>query len=130
MSAPVAIAIHDLKQGRAALDAARRLSVPVALRTAPGAAAYLGAGYLAALEDALGVPLLVDCGGDAGLVMAALRAGSRRLAFNGRHDVAIKLQSMCGQMNARFEWETRPPSCLVLAPGDDPLRRLVLHLRE
>ncbi len=47
-----AIVFHSLDHARAALAAAARLGVPVTLRSAPGAAAYAGAGYLKAIVDA------------------------------------------------------------------------------
>ena len=75
--------VHHLEQARAALAAAAELGCAIELRSAPGAAGYAGVGYLKALGDEVGHELLVDCGDDAGLVMAALRTGCRRIAFSG-----------------------------------------------
>lgn len=128
--ATIVVAIHDLAQARAALEAARSLSQPLKLRTAPGAAAYLGAGYVAALGDMLGATVQVDCGDDAGLAMAALQAGCRDLVFDGDRAIALKLRSMCDQLGARLTGEAEAASHLVLVPGDDVMRRLVLHKRQ
>ena len=44
-----AIVVHDLAQATAALRAAAAAGVPVTLWSAPGAAAYAGLGFLAAV---------------------------------------------------------------------------------
>ena len=111
--------IHDLEQARAALEAARELGVAIELRSAPDAAAYAGVGYLKALGDLAGQELRIDCGEDAGLVMAALRTGCRRLAFSGRADLALRLADMAAQLGAEFRHEQTPPACLDLAPDAD-----------
>ena len=114
------IAVHDLAQARAALAAATRLGVAVRLRSAPDAAGYAGVGYLKALGDGLGHELLIDCGDDAGLVMAALRTGCRRLAFSGPDEIAAKLGDMAEQLGAEFHHERAiPTDLLVLAPESD-----------
>ena len=71
--------------------------VPV---TAPGLAAFAGAGYWRAVEEALGQAVIVDGGEDAGLVMACLRAGCRDLLFTGEPALAAKLADMAAQRGA------------------------------
>jgi hypothetical protein len=114
----IAIAVHDLAQARAALAAADELGVEVELWSAPGAAAYAGIGYLQALGQAAGRELRIDCGEDAGLVMAALRVGCRRLAFAGAPPVAAKLADMAAQAGADLRLDPAPPAALC-APEDD-----------
>ena len=82
---PVLI-VHDREHAIAALRAAREAGVRVRLATAPGAAAYAGAGYLKAVIDAAAAAVpearfeaVIDCGADAGHALAALRAGWRLL---------------------------------------------------
>ncbi len=111
--------IHDLEQARAALEAARELGVAIELRSAPDAAAYAGVGYLKALGDLAGRELRIDCGEDAGLVMAALRTGCRRLAFSGPANLAERLADMAVQQGADFRHEQTPPARLDLAPDTD-----------
>lgn len=113
------VAIHDLAQARAALAAAGDAGVPIELRSAPDAAAYAGVGYLKALAEAVGQEILIDCGEDAGVVMAALRTGCRRLAFTGPPEVAHRLADMAREVGATLVLENDPPDALQLAPEDD-----------
>lgn len=113
------IAVHDVSQVRAALAAAEAAGVPVQLRSAPGAAAYAGVGYLQALGEAVGHDLLIDCGEDAGLVMAALRTGCRKLAFSGAGELFERLKDMAEQVGAALRYEPERPPVLDLAPEDD-----------
>jgi hypothetical protein len=115
-----AIVVHHLEQARAALAAAAELGCALELRSAPGAAAYAGVGYLKALGDALGQELLIDCGDDAGLVMAALRTGCRRVAFSGRTEVGRRLGDIAEQLGAALVLEVRAPDVVMLQPEDDP----------
>jgi hypothetical protein len=116
----VEVGIHDLGQARAALAAAAELGVAIQLRSAPDAAAYAGVGYLQALGRAAGHELLIDCGDDPGLVMAALRTGCRKLAFSGSAELAAKLADMAAQNGASLRHETAPPDALLLPAGADP----------
>ena len=111
--------MHDLDQARAALAAAAELGIAIQLRSAPDAAAYAGVGYLAALGELAGQELLIDCGDDPGLVMAALRSGCRLVAFAGAADTARRLGEMAQQAGAILIHETKPPAALELAPEDD-----------
>lgn len=72
------------------------------LVTAPGLAAFAGAGYWHAVEAALGRAIVLDCGEDAGLVLAGLRAGCRDLLFTGEARLAVKLADLAGQQGARL----------------------------
>ncbi len=116
---PRQVVIHDLEQARAALEAAAELGVAIELRSAPDAAAYAGVGYLKALGELAGQALRIDCGDDAGLVMAALRTGCRKLAFSGPASLAERLADMAVQQGADVRHESRPPACLDLAPDAD-----------
>lgn len=111
--------VHDVAQARAALAAAAALGVAIQLRSAPDAAGYAGVGYLQALGHAIDRPLLIDCGDDPGLVMAALRTGCARIAFAGPEDAAVRLSQMAEQLGATVVHETVPPAVLSLAPDDD-----------
>jgi hypothetical protein len=71
----------------------------------------------------LGHPVVIDCGKDAGLVMAALREGSRDLLFVGPAPIADKLAGMAGQLGGRLRRELAGPVVELLAE-DDPSRRL------
>jgi hypothetical protein len=113
------VVVHHLDQARAVLAAAAELGCAIALRSAPGAAGYAGVGYLKALGDAVGHELLIDCGDDAGLVMAALRTGCRRIAFSGSVEQARRLCDMAGQLGATLVVEAEAPDMVMLQPEDD-----------
>ena len=114
------IVIHDLEQARAVLETAAALGRKVQLRSAVDASAYAGVGYLHALGEAAGHELLVDCHDDAGLVMAALRAGCRKLVFSGKAETHRRLADIAAQLGGSVRHETAPPvPRLVLSPEDD-----------
>ena len=119
------IVFHSLDHARAALAAAAQRGVPVTLRSAPGAVAYAGAGYLKAIVDAaaaenpdVAVSAVIDCGADAGAAMGALRAGWRAILFSGRDDVAARLADMAREAGARLTGEG--PEALDLLDAADP----------
>ncbi len=103
------IVFHSLAHARAALAAAAEAGVAVTLQSAPGAAAYAGAGYLKAIADRAAAEhadvdcaAVIDCGADAGIAMAALRIGWRTVAFSGPAKVRRKLADIAEQMGARL----------------------------
>ncbi len=133
MSARV-ILFHSLAHARAALAAAAERGAPVTLQSAPGAAAYAGAGYLkaiverAAAEHAdVAVTAVIDCGADAGIAMAALRIGWRTVRFSGPEKVRRKLADIAAECGARLvvdEPEAAPLEALDLLDlldSGDPL---------
>ena len=96
------VRIHDLEEARRAVEQARGAGAEPVLVSAPGSAAFAGVGYWQAVALTLGEPVVIDCGDDAGLVMAALRAGARDLLFSGPEAVAGKLEDMAGQLGGRL----------------------------
>jgi hypothetical protein len=122
------VVVHDLEQARSALAEAAGLGREIQLRSAPDAAAYAGVGYLQALGAAAGDELLIDCGDDPGLVMAALRTGCRKLAFSGSAEIAAKLADLATQHGATLRHETAPPDALLLPAGADPCPALRTRL--
>jgi hypothetical protein len=117
------VVVHDRAQAEAALAAAEELGCAIWLRSAPDAAAYAGVGYLKALGDLVGHEIVVDCGDDAGLAMAALRTGCRRLAFSGPAAVSQRLAEMAAEVGAWYRHEARAATVLCLSPGDDARTR-------
>ena len=69
MTRPIILFV-SLDHARAAVAAAAEPKIPIALQSAPGAAAYAGVGFLKAVIDAAGdggdVAAVIDCGADAG----------------------------------------------------------------
>lgn len=118
------ILVHDLAQARAAAGVASELVVPLALTTAPGAAAYLGPGWARALLTALRrefpnleIGLVLDCGDKPGHVLAALRSGLKSVRFTGRKAVAAKLAEIATAHGA--ELLTGRQRALDLGPDSD-----------
>jgi hypothetical protein len=105
-----AITVRDWAETRAALQTARSQGRAVFLCSPPGAAAWLGAGYWAALQDKargefpdVAFTLALDCGDRAGDVMAALRAGVAVSLFRGPAETLAKLQDMAGQTGQQVQ---------------------------
>jgi hypothetical protein len=122
MNNPPQVVVHDRVQAEAVLAVAAELGRDVWLRSAPGAAGYAGVGYLKALGDLVGHEIVIDCGDDAGLVMAALRTGCQRLAFSGPAAVSQRLAEMAAEVGAWYRHETQA-HMLCLSPDDDARSR-------
>jgi hypothetical protein len=129
MSEPQVV-VHDRVQAEAVLAAAEELGTAIWLRSAPDAAAYAGVGYLKALSDLVGHEVVIDCGEDAGLVMAALRTGCRRLAFSGPAAVSQRLAEMAAEVGAWYRHEAEAPPVLCLSPDDEARSRCRAWLLE
>jgi len=113
------VGVHDLVQARAALEAAGELGLSITLVTAPGLVAMAGVGFCVALEEALGRPLLIDCGSEPGTALAALRAGARHLLLSDAPAARSKIEDVARQLGA--DVLAHPPApCLFLAAGEDP----------
>lgn len=114
------VIVHHLAQAKVALSAADTAGADIQLWSAPGAATFAGVGFLKALGDAVDHELLIDCGDDAGLVMAALRTGCKTLFFRGSEDERLRLSQMAGRSGALlYGPEDRTQSCLLLSADDD-----------
>lgn len=129
VSEPLQVVVHHLEQARAALVAATEAGCTIQLRSAPGAAGYAGVGYLKALGEQAGQELVIDCGDDAGLVMAALRTGCRRLVFSGNVEIRRRLVEMAEELGAELIAEAPAPEILILQPEDDAAALVRSRLR-
>ena len=81
-----------------------------------------------ALGELAGQELVIDCGDDPGLVMAALRTGCRKLAFSGAAELSQRLADMAAQAGAELAHESVPAPALVLTPDDDARARCLAWL--
>jgi hypothetical protein len=89
-------------------------------------AAFAGVGFLRAVEERLGRCLIVDCGDDAGLVMAALRVGLRDLLFTGDERLRPALaEAAGGRLRGGLKGRV-----LALEPGEDPGTRLAASITK
>ncbi len=121
------ILFHSLAHARAALAAAAERGAPFTLQSAPGAAAYAGAGYLKAIADQaaaehadVAVTVVIDCGADAGIAMAALRAGWQTVRFSGPEKVRRKLADIAAETGARLADEPEAAEALDLLDAANP----------
>ena len=119
MTGRLAVVVHDLPQAEAALALERSHGLAITLVSYPGAARYAGVGFLRGMEERLGRGIVADCGADAGLVMAGLRAGLRSLLFAGPAELAARLDEMAGQLGGRVTTSHHLPE-LRLAPEEAP----------
>jgi hypothetical protein len=134
------IIIHSLAQAIAALNVAARAGRAIVLTSAPDAGGYVGPGWFGALIAAAreAVPearfsALLDCGGNVGAALAAIRSEIEGVVFIGRSDVAGRLADIARQHGVRFETD-RWATALDLgedffASGDSVERRCAEFLR-
>ena len=99
------------------------MGLAVELVSADHVAAFAGVGFLRAVEERLGWRVITDCGDDAGLVMAALRAGLRDLLFTGDERLRPALVEMAETVGGRVR-SGAGGAVVALGPGEDPGRRL------
>jgi hypothetical protein len=114
------IIVHSLDHACAAVAAAAALGLPVTLQGAQGAGTYAGpTWFLALIAEAQAahpgarVAAVIDCADEAGSVLAALRAGCKRVRFTGRDDVRARLADIAAGFGAEIE-------------GDEPIDTLDL----
>ena len=108
-AAPVCFVIHSLVHLRAALTAASSLGDPVIALSAPGASAYAGAAWFAALvrqgeAEFPNVPFIaiLDCGDRAGDVLSALGTGLKHLVFTGHPEALRRLKAIAAESGAEI----------------------------
>jgi hypothetical protein len=109
-SVRAAVIVHDLEHARAAAAAAAALGVTVTLRSAPGAASYLGPSVFRAMIDAAresvpgaDVVAVMDCGRDAGWALAALRHGIERVRVDLPPTTMRRLADIAGCYGAAID---------------------------
>jgi hypothetical protein len=100
------IVIRDWRSTEAALQAARADGSAPTLVTPEDAAAFYGAGYLAALQDRareefpdVAFTLIVDCGDAPGWALACLRAGVKTISMEPTNS---KIADIARQMGAEL----------------------------
>ncbi len=104
------IIVHGLKDAKAAVAVASDLGVPVTLRSAPGAALYLGAAvFRDMIKEAqrphpdVAVTAVFDCGDDPGLALGALRHGLKVIRVSVSGEVLERIADIAAQSGARLE---------------------------
>lgn len=117
------VIVHSLEHARAAVAAAAALGVPVTLLSAPGAAAYAGAGwFLKVVARALGehpqvrAAAVLDCGGAPGHALGALRQGLRAIRFTGPPATTARIAAIARQYGAVLYKGSGPALDLLTEP--------------
>lgn len=110
------IIVHSLADAEAALAVAAELGVPVTLRSAPGAARYLGATvFRDMVAEALArhagaqVTAVFDCGDDPGMALGAVRHGLKVIRLDAPAETRDRVADIAAQAGARLEDEGREP---------------------
>jgi len=131
---PLAVLVHHRLEAAAAIEHAKARGEAIELCIPAGLA---GPAFVEALEATLQHPLTALCDDEPGLVMAALRAGLRRLVFTGPENVRQRLAGMAAGLGAEVlasppgplvvpgrggSWMT-PAVCVSSAPTDPPLAK-------
>lgn len=105
MGKPI-ILIRDWRSMAAALEAARAQGTSPILVTPENAAAFYGAGYLAALQERarrefadVDFTLIVDCGDAPGWALACLRAGVKVISMDPMNE---KIADIARQLGAEL----------------------------
>ncbi len=99
----------------------------ITLRSAPGAAHYVGIDFLKSLfENAAGAcpeakhSVIIDCGTDAALAHRAMVMGFRRVAFSGTRAMRDKLGQVGRKCRAEMAPARAPSHALDLLDSPDP----------
>ena len=100
------VIVRDWRQTEAVLTAAREAGEARVLLTPENAAAFYGAGYLAALQDRarqefpdVAFTLIVDCGDAPGYALACLRAGVKLISMSKPYE---KIADIARRMGAEL----------------------------
>ena len=107
-----AIIVHDIAQARAALVTAAMLGVAIRVRSAPGAASYLGPAIFRAMIDAAresaaeaDAVAVMDCGADVGRALSALRHGIERVRVDLPPAAMMRLADIAESYGAAIDAE-------------------------
>ena len=103
------VIVHDLYQARAAATQANAIGAPVELRSPRNGAAILGPGVFKAIADDLArthpgtaSSMILDCGTNAGLAMAALRQGCKDICVDVPAETRAKIAAIAQAQSARL----------------------------
>ncbi len=125
-----AIIFHSLEHARTAVAVAAELGVPVTLASAPGAAAYVGPQWFAEVVACVAteypevrISAILDCGTAAGLTLAALRQGLKRVRFTGPAATAAKLTAIARRQGAEVVRGRLPARDLLDTPDPEAVCR-------
>ncbi len=108
--------MHGIAHARAAAAAAATLGVAVRIRSAPGAAAYGGAGWFLEMIDIVRaeypnarIEASLDCADAPGYAMAALRRGAEMIRFRGTKTAGEKIAQLADARGAVLDKSRAAP---------------------
>ena len=123
--APRIIIVHGIAHARAAAAAATTLDVALRIRSAPGAAAYGGAGWFLEIIEIVRaeypnarIEASLDCADAPGYAMAALRRGAEMIRFRGTKSAGEKVAQLANAHGAVLDKSRAAP--LDLSGIGDP----------
>ena len=103
------VIVHDLFQARTAMDFSISTDVQMELRSPFGGGKNIGPGIFKAIVDELekiypgnGVIMILDCGSEPGLAMAALRRGCRDICIDVSDEVGVKIKAIAAALSAKI----------------------------
>ena len=103
------VIVHDLFQARTAMDFSISTDVQMELRSPFGGGKNIGPGIFKAIVDELekiypgnGVIMILDCGSEPGLAMAALRRGCRDICIDVSDEVGVKIKAIAAASSAKI----------------------------
>jgi hypothetical protein len=109
--------VHSMSQAKAAVSAAAARNLALTLLSAPGAAAFAGAGWFAAVirkaresRPDMDIAAILDCGPRADLVQAAFREKLTQVVFTGDARQVRPLRDIARQWQAEI-LRRRPKAC-------------------
>ena len=129
----ISVIIHDLHQARAAVVQANAIGVQLELRSPSDGATILGPGVFKAIADDLAhthpfaaPAVILDCGTNAGMAMAALRQGCKDICVNVPAKTHSKIAAIAQAQSARLHGPV--DNALDLAAATDS-RKLITQVR-
>lgn len=128
--------VHDLGHARAALAAAASAGAKVRLLSAPGAAGFGGAAWFAEMVAAARAAhpeaqseAVLDCGREAGLALAAIRAGNEAIRLTAPLKVLARIKAIAAARGCHLV-TGRHGAALDLLEATDPDRAAALWLAQ
>lgn len=126
-AAALTICVAAAADARRAAAAAAALSAPLTLLSPPGASAYGGCGWFAAVAARAAADLpadrpflwVLDCADRAGDALEALTEGAPAVVFAGAAEAADRLEAVAAARGAALL--RARPDALILRAGGDPV---------
>ncbi len=122
---PPAFIVADLPAMRAVFAASEASGRKLRAESPPGFAGFAGAGFwqaalaeAAAAHPAARVEAVLDCGEEAGLALAAIRAGVPAIRLRARTAARARLKDIARKAGVKFVEGRRPAACDLTVARD------------